>query len=76
MRYVAYFFKRDFGPKDSKWIFEIDFQRDLSRKDFSFKRKETNLKTTTHEKQNTKENKRKTNHKVKSLTTKQVKVVR
>ena len=54
----------------------MDFQRDLLRKLFYFEVKEINLKTTKHKKQNTKQNKRKRNHKVKFLTTKQTKVVR
>ena len=41
--------------------FKIDFQMDLLRKKyFIFKIKEINLKTTKHEKQTTKPNKRKT----------------
>ena len=43
---------------------------------FFFKMKEINLKTTKHKKQNTKQNKRKQNHKLKFLTTKQTKVGR
>ena len=54
----------------------MDFQRDLLRKLFYFEVKEINLKTTKHKKQNTKQNKRKRNHKVKFLTTEQTKVVR
>ena len=57
-------------------FFKIDFQRDLLRKLFYFEIKEINLKTTKHKKQNTKQNKRKQNHKVNFLTTKQTKVVR
>ena len=55
---------------------KIDFQCDLLRKLFYFKIKKINLKTTKHKKQNTKQNKRKQNHKVKFLTTKQTEVVR
>ena len=49
---------------------------DLLIKVFSFKMKEINLKTKKYKKQNTKQNKRKQNHKVKFLTTKKTKVVR
>ena len=66
---VHYLRKRDFDSKDSKWIYKIDFQRDLLRKIFCFKIRGINLKTTKHKKQNTKQNKRKRNHKVKFLTT-------
>ena len=35
---VAYYLKKwDFDSKNSKWVFEIDFQRDLLRKVFYFK---------------------------------------
>ena len=74
---VTYYLRKwDFNSKNSKWVFEIDFQRDILRKVFYFKIKKINLKTTKHKKQNTKQNKRKQNHKVKFLTTKQTKVVR
>ena len=74
---VAYYLRKwDFDSKDSKWAFEIDFQRNLLRKVFYFKIKEINLKTTKHKKQNTKQNKTKQNHKVKFLTTKQIEVVK
>ena len=42
---VYYLRKWDFDSKYSKWIFKIDFQRDLLRKVFCFKIKEINLKT-------------------------------
>ena len=71
---VAYFLKEIFDPKDFKWIFGIDFQRDLLRKVFYFKMKETNLKTKKHKKQNTNQNQRTQIHKVKFLTTKQTKI--
>ena len=49
---VAYYLRKwDFDSKDSKWIFKIDFQRDLLKKVFYFKIKEINLKTTKHKKQ-------------------------
>ena len=76
---VPYYLKRkwDFDSKDSKWIFKIDFRMDFfEKKYFILRIKEINLKTTKHKKQNTKQNKRKQNHKVKFLTTKQTKVVR
>ena len=57
---VAYYLRKwDFDSKDSKWIFKIDFQRDLLRNIFYFKMKEINLKTTKHKKQNTKTKKQK-----------------
>ena len=74
---VAYFFfkkKWDFDS-DFKWIFGIDFRRDLLRKVFSFKMKETKFKITKYKKQNSKQNKRTRDHKIKFLTTKQTKVV-
>ena len=49
--------KKGFDFNDSKWIFEIYFQRDLLRKIFSFKIKEINMKTTEHKKQNSKKTK-------------------
>ena len=49
---------------------------DLLKKVFCFKIKEVHLKTTKHKKHNTKQNKRKRNHKVKILTTEQTKMVR
>ena len=53
---VAYYLRKwDFGSKDSKWI----FMRNILRKAFYFTMKEINLKTTKHEKQTTKWNKRK-----------------
>ena len=74
---VAYFWrkkkKKGFDFNDSKWIFEIYFQRDLLRKIFSFKMKkkliwkQQNIRTKIPRKQN---------HKVKFFTTKQTKVVR
>ena len=54
----------------------MDFQRDLLRKVFYFEVKEINLKTTKHKKQNTKQNKRKRNHKVKFFTVKQTNMVK
>ena len=65
--------KKGFDFNDSKWIFEIYFQRDLLRKIFSFKMKkkliwkQQNIRTKIPRKQN---------HKVKFFTTKQTKVVR
>ena len=78
MRYSCIFLKKkkDFDPKDSRWIFKIYFQGDLLRKAFSFKTKEINLKTTKYKEQNTKQNKRKQNCKVKFFTTNETKVVR
>ena len=36
---ACYLRKRDFDSNDSKWIFQIDFQRDISGKVFYFKNK-------------------------------------
>ena len=43
---VAYYLRKwDFDSKDSKWVFEIDFERDLLRKVLYFKIREINLRT-------------------------------
>ena len=66
----AYYLRKwDFDSKDSKWVFEIDFERDLLRKVLYFKIREINLKKKTkHNKQNTNQNKRWQNHKVHFFT--------
>ena len=57
---VAFYLRKwDFDSKDSKWIFKIDFQRDLLRNIFYFKLKEINLKTKKKKKKNIKTKKQK-----------------
>ena len=57
---VAYYLRKwDFGSKDSKWIFKMDFYEEHLEKSILFYNEEINLKTTKHEKQTTKWNKRK-----------------
>ena len=77
MRYSCIHLKKN-DLKDSKWIFYIYFQRDILRKRFffSFKKEEINLKTTKCMRQNIRQNKRKQNHQIKFLTTKQTKAMR
>ena len=73
---VAYYLRKwDFDSKDSKWVFEMHFNKELFEKRFLFKRKDI-IRKQQYTRIKQKQLRGRQNFKVKFLTTNQTNMVR